>query len=193
MDTISLVFTHKEVIANKRLVKAIFVTSFIIMTALGAYVRIPLPFSPVPITLQTFFVILCGAILGRKLGTFAQASYVGLGVLGMPIFQSYGMGIMHLAGPTGGYLAGFIAAAFIVGNLLGKRASHSFLYSLFAMSAGLLAIYACGISWLMIGYKMDFVKAISLGCVPFIPGAALKLVTAAWIYSKLKPRIDEII
>ena len=97
MHTISSISTDKGVIANKLAIRAILVVSFVIMTALGAYVRIPLPFSPVPITLQTFFVLLCGAVLGRKFGALAQAGYVGLGVLGIPLFQGYGAGLLHLS------------------------------------------------------------------------------------------------
>ncbi|NQU95595.1 MAG: biotin transporter BioY [Candidatus Omnitrophica bacterium] len=189
MGTISLILNAKDITLNKSLTKAILVGSFIIMTALGAYVRIPIPFSPVPITLQTFFVILCGAMLGRKLGSLAQASYVGLGVLGMPIFQGYGAGFLHLAGPTGGYLVGFIAASFVVGAIVDrKRDSANLSYILFAMSMGILVIFACGITWLAVGYRAGFTKAVSMGFIPFIPGTAAKLITAAWIYSKIKSR-----
>ena len=183
MNTINLIFSD-----NKTVVKAIFVASFIILTALGAYVRIPIPFTPVPVTLQTFFVILCGAVLGRKLGTFTQVSYVMLGALGMPIFQGYGAGFLHIAGPTGGYLAGFAVAAFLVGTLTEKKCNV-----ILAMSLGLLAIYACGIAWLMAGYRFGLTKAVSLGVIPFIPGAIAKLLVASWIYSKIKLRTDEII
>ncbi|MGB2706094.1 MAG: biotin transporter BioY [Candidatus Omnitrophota bacterium] len=185
MHTISSILTGDKVIANRAVVMAILVVSFVAMTALGAYVRIPLPFSPVPITLQTFFVLLCGAVLGRKFGALAQASYVGLGVLGIPLFQGYGAGLLHLAGPTGGYLVGFIAASFLVGNLIKRNI-------VFAMSLGLLVIYVCGISWLMVGYKLDFVKAVYLGFIPFIPGAACKLIAASWIYSKIRTRCEQL-
>ena len=195
MSTISSVFTHREIITNKSLVKAILVASFIVMTALGAYVRIPLPFTPVPITLQTFFVILAGAVLGKKLGAASQISYIVLGSFGMPIFQGYAAGFLHLLSPTGGYLAGFIASAFIVGTLLEKKntGKMSFSYIMFAMAIGLLIIYACGITWLMAGYKFTLLKAISLGVVPFIPGAVVKLIVASSIYSKIKPRTDRFI
>ena len=183
MNTISLIFT-----ANKSLTRAVVVAGFIMLTALGAYVRIPIPFTPVPVTLQTFFVILCGAVLGRKLGSFAQVSYVMLGALGMPIFQGYGAGLLHIAGPTGGYLAGFIVAAFLTGMLADRECNV-----MLTMSAGLLAIYACGIAWLMAGYGFGFAKAVSLGVVPFIPGAVAKLLVASWIYSKIKFRTNEII
>jgi biotin transport system substrate-specific component len=194
MHTISSIFTRKEVIANKSAIRAIFIVSFVAMTALGAYVRIPLPFSPVPITLQTFFVILCGAVLGRKLGVFAQVSYLALGGLGMPIFQGYGSGLFHFAGPTGGYLVGFVAASFVTGALIDRtRESLGISRVIFAMSAGLFTIYVFGITWLVIGYNFSLAKAISLGFVPFIPGAAAKLAIASWIYSKIHSRTNPLI
>ena len=194
MHTISSISNGKEVIVNKALVKTVFVASFIIMTALGAYVRIPLPFTPVPITLQTFFVLLCGAMLGRKLGVFAQLSYVALGAFGAPLFQGYGAGLSHLLGPTGGYLIGFIAASFLVGTLLeNKPGSSRFFRILFAMSCGLFAIYACGIAWLKMGYGVSFTKAVHIGFMPFVPGAVIKLIAASWVYSKIKARTDILI
>ena len=191
MDTISAIFAHKNIVVNKRAIAAVFVASFVIMTALGSYVRIPIPLSPVPITLQTFFVILCGAVLGKRLGGFTQFSYVMLGALGMPIFQGYGAGFLHLLGPTGGYLAGFMVAAFLVGALIDrKRKSSSFAYVIFAMSCGLLTIFTFGIGWLVAGYRFSLAQALSLGFVPFIPGAATKLILASWIYSKIESRTN---
>lgn len=191
MSNISSILVHKEYICNKSLIKVILVTSFVIMTCLGAYVRIPLPFTPVPITLQTFFVILSGALLGRKLGTLSQASYLALGVLGMPVFQGYGAGLLHIAGPTGGYLLGFIVSAFLVGMLIEK--SSRFFYTMLIMALGVASIYLWGILWLMVGYKFSLFKAISLGVIPFIPGAIIKLSLASFIYSKIKPRVDSLI
>jgi len=191
MGMISTIAQNKDIVSNRFAVKAILITSFIMMTALGAYVRIPLPFTPVPITLQTFFVILCGAVLGKKLGSITQASYVLLGALGMPIFQSYGFGMAHIAGPTGGYLIGFVVAAFVTGTIVNKNnESTSFLRTVFAMSLGLLCIYFFGAMWLSVGYKFELAKAFSLGVFPFIPGAIAKLACATAIYLKVKPRID---
>lgn len=186
MAAISAILNGKEIVTSKAAVRAILVVSFVVMTALGAHVRIPLPFSPVPITLQTFFVLLCGATLGRKFGTLAQGGYVGLGVLGIPLFQGYGAGLLHLAGPTGGYLIGFIAAPFIVGSLIKRNV-------VFAMSLGLSVIYVCGVSWLMLGYKFDFSNAVYLGFIPFIPGAVCKLIAASWIYSKIRVRCEQVL
>jgi len=192
MNAISTIYACKNNIINRRLAQVILVLSFVIMTALGAYVRIPLPFTPVPITLQTFFVILSGAILGKKLGSFSQAAYLFLGILGAPVFQGYGAGFLYLLGPTGGYLIGFILASFVVGSLIdrGKMLSHPRYYIMFAMSLGLLTVYACGIAWLIIGHKLIFTQAISLGFIPFIPGAFLKLILASWIYERVKSKAN---
>lgn len=192
MDIIKSNSIHREIVVSKNAVKAMLVTSFVIMTALGAYVRVPIPFTPVPITLQTFFVILSGAFLGKKLGLFTQASYIGLGVLGMPIFQGYGFGLAHLAGPTGGYLVGFAVGAFLVGALLDKKET-SFAYIAFSMFAGIIVIYFLGLSWLMISLKLNLTTALSFGFFPFLPGAILKFIAATMIYQKLKPRVESTI
>ncbi|MBL7155873.1 MAG: biotin transporter BioY [Candidatus Omnitrophica bacterium] len=168
--------------------------SFIIMTALGAYIRIPLPFTPVPITLQTFFVLLCGAVLGRKLGFIAQLSYVALGTLGAPLFQGYGAGLLYLLGPTGGYLIGFVIASFVVGALIDRSAkSPGLFYVAFSMTIGLLVIYACGVLRLAAICRLTIAEAFSLGVIPFVPGALFKIAAASWIYSKIKTKTDGLI
>ena len=90
---------------------------FVALMSLGAYVRIPVFFTPVPITLQTLFVVLSGAMLGKKWGMASQAIYISLGAIGLPVFQGYGYGMGHILGPTGGYLAGFVLASYVVGSL----------------------------------------------------------------------------
>ena len=110
----------------------------------------------------------------------------------MPIFQGYGAGMSHLFGPTGGYLAGFVAGAFIVGLLMDRKRC-GFLYIMLVMSLGLFVVYACGIAWLVVGYKLGFIKAVFLGFVPFIPGAVVKLIVGSWIYSRIKSRTDILI
>ena len=110
----------RDVILDRRVCAVIGVGGFILSTALGAYARIYLPFTPVPITLQTFFVLLSGAVLGKKLGGISQAGYVILGGIGLPLFAGMG-GIEYLFGPTGGYLIGFIVASWVIGKMLERR------------------------------------------------------------------------
>jgi biotin transport system substrate-specific component len=90
---------RKEIILNKTLCRVIGIAVFIILTSLGAFVRIPLPFSPVPLTLQTFFVLLGGALLGSNLGALSQLSYIFLGVLGLPVFSGAGSGLSYFWAP----------------------------------------------------------------------------------------------
>jgi biotin transport system substrate-specific component len=94
----------------------IYAAMFGAATAMGAYIMIPLP--PVPITLQTLFVVLAGALLGGRLGALSQVVYLLLGIIGLPVFHGGKGGLGILLGPTGGYLVGFIAAAYVVGKLI---------------------------------------------------------------------------
>jgi biotin transport system substrate-specific component len=143
-----------------------------------AQVRIPLPFTPVPITGQTFGVLLVGAALGSRRGAASLGLYLTLGLIGFPFFTGGGYGGSYLFGATGGYLIGFIAAAYITGLLaergLERKSSTSFIPFLI----GALVIYACGVTWLavMVG---SLGKALALGFFPFLIGDAIKLAAAA--------------
>jgi biotin transport system substrate-specific component len=158
------------------------VSLFALLTAALAQVRIPLGFTPVPVTGQTLAVLLSGAVLGAKRGVASQALYVVLGMIGLP-FYSNGTGGWEVAtGPTMGYLVGFIAAAALVGRLAEHRHDRSLIASLAAMSLGSLVIYACGAAWL--AYSLDIPlatgesNAISLGVTPFLLGDIIKMCVA---------------
>lgn len=165
------------------------VVVFMIATAAGAFVRIPLPFSPVPLTLQTFFVLLAGAFLGKRLGAVSQTAYALVGASGLPIFAGAIGGALHLFGPTGGYIAGFIAASFMVGQLLDARRDQKFTRVLFVMAAASTLILVMGASWLAFGLHLGVEKAVMLGILPFLPGDAVKTVTAAIIFAGLRSRV----
>ena len=180
---------ERDLIRHKALANAAGVTIFTILTALGAYIKIPLIFTPVPITAQTFFVILAGAVLGKRLGTLSQIGYIILGSLGLPIFAGVGYGFSYLAGPTGGYLIGFIICAFLVGNFIEFRKSIWWKIIIFIL--GLTSIYLCGILWLSLILNISLYKSILLGCIPFIPVAILKIVFALLIYLKFNTRIKK--
>ncbi len=157
------------------------VLTFVILTALGGFVRIPLPFTPVPITLQTFFVLLSAALLGRRLGVTSQAIYALLGVFAAPLFL----------GPTAGYMLGFIVAAFLTGNLI-KHAKDSFLLTFGIFCLADLALLLCGTLWLKLIFGYSFGKLLLIGVVPFIPGDILKAMAATAIYLKLHSRVREV-
>ena len=118
------------------------------LTALGAFIMIPLP--PVPVTLQTLFVDLAGALLGGYLGAMSQVVYILLGVVGLPIFAGGKAGAGVLIGPTGGYLFGFVAGAFVIGKLTAMREKPGMVWLIGSMSLGIAVVYALGIAQLMV-------------------------------------------
>jgi biotin transport system substrate-specific component len=181
---------NKEITRSQSASRVIGVSAFVVMTALGAFVRIPLPFSPVPLTLQTLFVLLGAAVLGRKLGPVAQSAYVLLGVAGLPIFSGAGSGSAYLAGPTAGYLAGFILASFFIGQALTRVKNKFLAFSFFLL--GDLLILSLGTLWLKVFLKCSLAQALALGAIPFIPGDLFKAGIAFLIYQKIKIRCREI-
>jgi biotin transport system substrate-specific component len=131
----------------------------------------------VPITLQTLGVLLIGLTFGARLAFLTLAAYLIQGAMGLPVFAGGGAGIAKLAGPTGGYLIGFLFAATIIGWLADKGLTRSWVGTVVALVAGTIVIYAFGLPWLgsIIGYD----KALEFGLYPFITGDAIKLVLAA--------------
>ncbi|MFQ5834384.1 MAG: biotin transporter BioY [bacterium] len=181
LSTQSLKYTlAREIPLSRTTHNLIGVATFTILTALGAFVWIPLPFTPVPITLQTFFVLLGGAILGRKLGASSQLLYLGLGGLGLPIFAGVSGGLSRLVGPTGGYLIGFVLAAYLVGRMTKKKRGS--LWSLMLiMGVGEGVILFLGTLWLAWVLRIGIGQSLYLGLIPFLPGDMLKLMGAASI------------
>jgi len=148
------------------------VIGFSLLTALMAKIAIPLPFTPVPITGQTFAVLLTGALLGSRLGVATMLAYILEGSVGLPVFAR--------ATPASyGYLAGFVAAAFIVGWLAERGWSRDVLRSILAMIGGEVAIYVFGLAWL--SRYVGWGQVLALGLFPFLIGDAVKLIAAALI------------
>jgi biotin transport system substrate-specific component len=145
-----------------------------------AQVKIPLPFTPVPLTGQTFAVLLVGATLGSKRGAASMALYIALGALGLPVFAGGASGIAYLSGATLGYLIGFVMAAYIVGLLAEQGLERSVRTSLIPFLVGTVIIYICGVAWLTI-LLGSFNKAIAAGLLPFLIGDAIKLIAAALV------------
>ena len=165
------------------------VAAFVVMTAMGAHVRIPLPWTPVPITLQTFFVQLAGATLGPTLGPVSQAVYLLAGAAGFPVFAGGGSGLFHLLrGVTAGYLIGFVVAAAFVGRLVRLRREPGFMWILGSMAAGNLVVYACGVSWLAWGMGVPLPSAIAQGMLPFLVGDGVKTCAAAGLFRGYRRR-----
>lgn len=167
-------------------IPALQVIAFALATALAAQVRIPLPFTPVPITLQTLVVLLGGALLGWKKGGIGQGLYVVWGVVGAPLFAGGAFGLAVLAGPTGGYLVGFVAAAILAGYLAPKARNYLELWGhLFVAS---LVILALGMLHLSLFLDGGFATSFKAGVLPFLIGDVLKTSAAAGIVFALRNR-----
>lgn len=159
-----------------RVFDAALVAGFSLLIALSAQAAIPLPFTPVPVTLQTFAVLLTGFLLGSGRGSLAAAAYVAEGSLGLPFFSGGTAGIAHLLGPTGGYLVGCVAAAFVAGLLAERGLSLKPAGLLLSLCAADLVVYIPGLAWLGVFIGAD--KAVALGFLPFVVGDVLKIAVA---------------
>lgn len=151
-----------------------------VVTALAAQVAIPLPWTPVPITGQTFAVLLTGAVLGARRAFLAQALYLLEGALGLPVFAGGAAGVLKLLGPTGGYLMAFPFAAALVGALCERGWDRRFGSMLVAMLLGSAVIFGLGLAQLS-----RYVPASTLltqGLLPFVPGDVAKSALAAWAF-----------
>jgi biotin transport system substrate-specific component len=157
------------------------------LTAVGAYIHIPI--GPVPVVLQNLFVLLAGLLLGARWGLTSIAVFVLAGACGAPVFAGGKGGLAALAGPTGGYLAGYLVAALVVG-WTAHRGQTRVTLDILAVVLGSLVIYALGIPWLkwVTGWPWD--KALMLGMLPFIPGDALKAGAAVMLARSLRPMMD---
>lgn len=160
------------------------------LLTLAARIEIPLPFSPVPVTGQTFAVLLIGASLGARLGAVTVAAYVLEGALGLPVFAGGASGIARLIGPTGGYLVGFVVAAAIVGWLAERGWTRTIPLTIAAMLTGEAAIYLFGLTWLS-RFPLA-VGVLDAGMVPFLAGDLYKLALAVVVLPPITRRVDRL-
>jgi biotin transport system substrate-specific component len=157
-----------------------------------AQVALPLPWTPVPITGQTLGVLLIGALLGCWRGSATILAYLAEGAAGLPVFAQGTSGVLRLLGPTGGYLVGFVLAAFVVGWLAERGWDRNPWTTAAAMAVGNACIYACGLPWL--AHFVGWDSVLAAGLLPFLPGDGLKLVLATlllptlWRFT-LRPRL----
>ena len=145
----------------------------VIFLSLSAQIAVRLPFSPVPVTMQTLAVLTVGILYGSQRGALSILSYLAAGALGLPVFANGGAGLVYMCGPTGGYLMGFVFAAWSVGFLAQRGWDRKVWLTLFASIVGLICIFIFGLAWLALFVGAD--KVIALGLMPFIPGAIYKL------------------
>jgi biotin transport system substrate-specific component len=164
----------------QRVSAVLFVT---ILTIVAAQISVPLPFTPVPFTLQPMIVLLAGAALGARLGTMSQVAYIALGLAGLPVFAASPLlpqGLARIMGPTGGYLMSYPCAAFVAGYLAERGFDRRYLTAVAAMGAGLAVIFTCGVAWLAFGLPhVGLAAAVRTGLTPFLPADILKVFLAA--------------
>lgn len=153
------------------------VVGFALATAAGAYVAIPLPGTPVPMTLQTLFVLLAGVTLGPRLGAVSMGFYLLLGTTGYHVFAGGNWGLQTVFGATGGYLLGFVLAQPVVG-MLTQPGMHRWSRLLTALLGGNAIIFACGLTWLAMWSGVGLRQTLAWGLWPFIPGLMLKTLIA---------------
>jgi biotin transport system substrate-specific component len=187
MSTMATGWGRQEVIASRGARRTIGLAAFVIATALSAYVVVPLPVTPVPVTLQPLVVLLAGLVLGPWLGASAMVAYLGVGMSGVPVFAGGGAGLPWLLGPTGGYLMAFPAAAFLAGRLAGGAGAH-WARIVVACLAGLAALYLGGVSQLLVVTGQDLSTAVTMGVIPFLLGDVLKVAVATVIATRIRDR-----
>jgi biotin transport system substrate-specific component len=147
-----------------------------LLIALSAQLRVPLPFSPVPITGQTFAVLLIGALYGSRRAPGTIATYLTLGLLGLPVFQGGTAGLAVLLGPTAGYLVGYLPAAWLVGFLSERGAGRSPSATALSMIAGNIVIYSTGV--VVLARFVGWNQVVATGVAPFLVGDAVKIALA---------------
>lgn len=161
---------------------SLFRTFFLILAGsllLTLSAKIQVPFYPVPMTLQTLVVLLIGVSYGWRLGFATVLAYLAQGAMGLPVFAGTpekGLGLLYMAGPTGGYLVGFALAAGLTGWLAERGLDRSVIGTAIAMIAGNLVIYVFGLAWL--ANFVGFEKAVNFGVIPFLFGDLVKIMLA---------------
>jgi biotin transport system substrate-specific component len=169
----------REVLPRRAAITVALVVGFALLTAAAAQVEVHLGFTPVPITGQTFVVLLSGAAIGSRAGAASQLLYVFLGAVGLPFYAGGSGGWEVVSGATGGYLFGFVAAAWTVGKLAESRQDRAVGTALGAFLTGNLVIYVFGVTGLMAATNMSLETAVANGVAPFIVGDTLKVLLAA--------------
>ena len=154
------------------------------VTCILAPLSIPLPFSPVPISLTNLVIFISVFILGMKDATISFLIYLLLGTVGLPVFSSFRAGLSVLAGPTGGYLIGFIFLALIQGFAM-KYFDRKLLPTIIGMLIGMAVCYIFGTVWLAKLMSLSFKEGLFMGVIPYLPGDAVKIIIAVIVGPKL--------
>lgn len=176
--TTSLTLARRGGLTTTQARTATVVVGGALLTAAAAQVSFHLPWTPVPVTGQTFAVLLTGTALGMRLGAACQALYVLLGAIGLPFYADASGGWDAATGATAGYLVGFVLAAAVLGRLAERRQDQTVLTAIPAMLTGSAIIYTCGALWLANNLNVSAARAVELGVSPFLIGDAVKILAA---------------
>lgn len=144
----------------------------------GLLAQLYIPLRPVPVTGQTLAVLLVGSSLGRTRGAAAMVAYLGLGVVGVPWFSEAGSGFAAIAGPSGGYLVGFVLSAALTGWLAERAWDRTPVKAVFTFVAGTVSVFALGLPWLAFSLHLDLTGTLEAGLYPFLIGGAVKAAIA---------------
>lgn len=179
LDQVSMRAASSNVWTGVQVLSVVFVAA---LTAAAAQLSFPLPFTPVPFTVQPMIVLVGAAALGSRLGAASQILYLTLGMAGLPVFAfapELPQGILRLLGPTGGYLMAYPFAAFVTGLLAERGFDRRYFTSILAMAAGLSVIFAGGVAWLALGAGLR--PALAAGLYPFIVVDVIKVMAAGLV------------
>jgi len=175
----------KKIVISKTGERIFLITFFAFLTFAGAMIRIPLPFTPVPITLQTFILFMAVYYLKPKDTGISQSIYILAGLIGAPVFAAGLTGALALIGPTAGYLIGFVVSGVFMAWVLRKVVKLTYLKTVLIFFTGALIILTLGVLHLYLIYNIPFGKAVLIGFLPFVAGDAVKVAVAASFF-KLK-------
>jgi biotin transport system substrate-specific component len=180
-ETSGTVAVDNQKIRTKQMVLIALMTA---VTCVLGPLSIPLPFSPVPISLTNFAIFLAIFVLGMKNGTISFIIYLLLGAVGVPVFSSFRGGLQVLAGPTGGYLIGFIFLALIMGFAL-DHFDRKLVPTIIGMIIGMVVCYTFGTVWLAKLLSLSFKEGLMMGVIPYLAGDVAKIIIAAIVGPKL--------
>ena len=174
---------------NRNIVNMVFCGLFAALTAVMSQISIPI--GPVPINLATFSIFLAGAVLGAKSGALSQLVFVLLGVFGLPVFAGFRGGVQAIVGPTGGYIIGYIAAAWLIG-MLSEHFGRKSLALVVSMVAGIALCYLLGTAWFVFITKSGVWAALTICVFPFLVGDIAKISVAVLLTPQLSRILNRV-
>lgn len=177
---------------NENTFRLVLTAMFAAVLAVASWISVPLPFTPIPINLATLAVSLTGALLGYKYGSLSVLVYLLLGAVGVPVFAGFTGGLGHIAGPTGGYIVGYLTSAFICSliiNILDKEGTKWWGTAI-AVFAGTLSCYILGTIWFIVLTHNTLAASLTMCVIPFLPGEVFKFVAAVILVAALKPVLN---